>query len=202
VVEVPAGPVSDHEKLTILRELYHRAEARAAKGDEEAKSMVPRLQIMLSKAGDLTTAAAQRGTGDGTLINQAVPGMSGPSWTERGEKAHEGIHTSITDQALDADGLGDGKRHGTHTAHSGTSNPIPIEGQIRQKPQWKVERDERERKAKEEGRGYWDLMVEQVWDVWQGVEGKAKDIKKIDEEVLANRVVPKGTTVLPSTEDK
>lgn len=32
--------------------------------------------------------------------------------------------------------------------------------------QWKVERDKREKEAAEEGRGYGDLIMDQVWEVW------------------------------------
>jgi hypothetical protein len=34
------------------------------------------------------------------------------------------------------------------------------------KSEWKEERDRREKEAEEEGRGYGDLIMDQVWEVW------------------------------------
>ena len=40
------------------------------------------------------------------------------------------------------------------------------EERTREKPQWKVERDMREKEAEEEGKGIGDLIIDQVWEVW------------------------------------
>ncbi|RFU30705.1 hypothetical protein B7463_g5594, partial [Scytalidium lignicola] len=40
-------------------------------------------------------------------------------------------------------------------------------------PDWKQKRDEKEKKALEEGKGYGDLITEQIWDVWNW--GKTED---------------------------
>lgn len=41
----------------------------------------------------------------------------------------------------------------------------------RTKGGWKVQRDEREKKAAEEGKGYGDLIMDQIWDVWTWGKG-------------------------------
>jgi hypothetical protein len=47
---------------------------------------------------------------------------------------------------------------------------------------WKPKRDEREKKALEEGKGYGDLIMSQIWEVWNwgktGEEEKADDGKE------------------------
>lgn len=43
------------------------------------------------------------------------------------------------------------------------------------KPEWKAERDRKEREAEEEGRGYGDLIMDQVWEVWSWGKGKSKE---------------------------
>ncbi|EUC33266.1 hypothetical protein COCVIDRAFT_84508 [Bipolaris victoriae FI3] len=40
---------------------------------------------------------------------------------------------------------------------------------------WKEKRLEEERKALEEGKGYGDLIMEQIWDVWNWDKKKGKD---------------------------
>ncbi|KFY30689.1 hypothetical protein V493_01738 [Pseudogymnoascus sp. VKM F-4281 (FW-2241)] len=42
----------------------------------------------------------------------------------------------------------------------------------RPKEGWKAQRDEREKKAMEEGKGYGDLIVDQIWDVWTWGKGE------------------------------
>ncbi|OBT76925.1 hypothetical protein VF21_04133 [Pseudogymnoascus sp. 05NY08] len=41
----------------------------------------------------------------------------------------------------------------------------------RPKEGWKAQRDEREKKAAEEGKGYGDLIMDQIWDVWTWGKG-------------------------------
>ncbi|KAF2028621.1 hypothetical protein EK21DRAFT_69341 [Setomelanomma holmii] len=48
-----------------------------------------------------------------------------------------------------------------------------------EKEGWKERRLEEERRALEEGKGYWDIMVEQIWEVWnwdkkRGVDDEGK----------------------------
>lgn len=52
---------------------------------------------------------------------------------------------------------------------------------------WKEKRDRREKEALEGGRGYWDLITEQVWEVWNGERRKVEEIKEIDVEVVRER---------------
>jgi hypothetical protein len=49
---------------------------------------------------------------------------------------------------------------------------------------WKEKRDRREREALEEGKGYWDLIKEQIWDVWSSGEKKLEELKEVDEKVV------------------
>ncbi|KAL5347937.1 hypothetical protein ACLOAV_007348 [Pseudogymnoascus australis] len=42
----------------------------------------------------------------------------------------------------------------------------------RPKEGWKAQRDEREKKAVEEGKGYGDLIMDQIWDVWTWGKGE------------------------------
>jgi hypothetical protein len=52
------------------------------------------------------------------------------------------------------------------------------------KPKWKEDRDRKEIEAAEEGKGYGDLISEQIWEVWNWGRGKAEDLKEKDEEVV------------------
>ncbi|KAM3066586.1 hypothetical protein ACMFMG_002301 [Clarireedia jacksonii] len=49
---------------------------------------------------------------------------------------------------------------------------------------WRKEKDETERKALEEGKGYGDLIMEQIWEVWNRGEKKMEEVKEKDEKVL------------------
>ena len=49
---------------------------------------------------------------------------------------------------------------------------------------WKAKRDEREREALEEGKGYGDLIMDQIWEVWSWGKDTAKGIKETDEKVV------------------
>ncbi|CAG8977626.1 hypothetical protein HYALB_00012914 [Hymenoscyphus albidus] len=46
--------------------------------------------------------------------------------------------------------------------------------QTRQKSQWKQERDKREREALEEGKGYGDMISDQIWEVWNWGKDKTR----------------------------
>jgi hypothetical protein len=46
---------------------------------------------------------------------------------------------------------------------------------------WKRKRDEREKKALEEGKGYSDLIMDQIWEVWNGAKATEED-KEPDEK--------------------
>jgi hypothetical protein len=52
---------------------------------------------------------------------------------------------------------------------------------------WKAKRDQREREALEEGKGYGGLIMDQIWEVWNWGKDKAEDIKEKDEEVVKAR---------------
>jgi hypothetical protein len=44
----------------------------------------------------------------------------------------------------------------------------------------------------EEGKGYWDLITDQIWEVWSGGKEKVEEIKKKDEKVVEERKEGKG----------
>jgi hypothetical protein len=54
-------------------------------------------------------------------------------------------------------------------------------------PNWKQKRDQREREALEQGKGYGDLIGEQIMEVWNWGKSGTEDIKKEDEEILSER---------------
>lgn len=43
---------------------------------------------------------------------------------------------------------------------------VEQEAQMLRKVDWKAQRDAREKKALEEGRGYGGLIIDQIWEVW------------------------------------
>jgi hypothetical protein len=45
---------------------------------------------------------------------------------------------------------------------------------------WKAERDAREKKALEDGRGYGGLILDQIWEVWNGGREKVEKAKEVD----------------------
>lgn len=47
---------------------------------------------------------------------------------------------------------------------------------------WKEERLRKEREALESGKGYFDLIMEQVWEVWNNGESEALEKPKVDEK--------------------
>ncbi|TGO49632.1 hypothetical protein BOTNAR_0424g00030 [Botryotinia narcissicola] len=49
---------------------------------------------------------------------------------------------------------------------------------------WKEKRDQKEKEALEAGKGYGDLIMEQIWEVWNRGEKKMEEVKKIDETVV------------------
>jgi hypothetical protein len=52
-----------------------------------------------------------------------------------------------------------------------------------EKPDWKVERDRREKEALDEGRGYGGLIADQIWEVWNWGKDKNKDSESKSEQV-------------------
>ncbi|KAE9373942.1 hypothetical protein N431DRAFT_439033 [Stipitochalara longipes BDJ] len=52
---------------------------------------------------------------------------------------------------------------------------------------WKAKRDQREKEALEEGKGYGGLIVDQIWEVWNWGREKTEEIKEKDEKVVAER---------------
>lgn len=52
---------------------------------------------------------------------------------------------------------------------------------------WKAKRDQREREALEEGRGYGGLIMDQIWEVWSWGKNKNEEVKEIDEKVVAEQ---------------
>ena len=52
---------------------------------------------------------------------------------------------------------------------------------------WKAKRDQREKEALEEGRGYGGLIMDQIWEVWNWGKNRNQEVMEIDEKVLAAR---------------
>lgn len=52
---------------------------------------------------------------------------------------------------------------------------------------WKEKRDKREKEALEEGKGYGDLILDQIWEVWSWGKDKNEEVREKDEEVLAEK---------------
>jgi hypothetical protein len=52
---------------------------------------------------------------------------------------------------------------------------------------WKAKRDQREKEALEEGKGYGGLIMDQIWEVWNWGKDKAEDVKEVDEKVIEQR---------------
>jgi hypothetical protein len=57
---------------------------------------------------------------------------------------------------------------------------------------WKKKRDEREKQALEEGRGYGGLIVDQIWEVWNWGEKKVEQVKEEDLKALKGNDERKG----------
>lgn len=49
---------------------------------------------------------------------------------------------------------------------------------------WKAKRDQREKEALEEGKGYGHLIMEQIWEVWNWGRDKEQEVKEEDERVV------------------
>ena len=52
---------------------------------------------------------------------------------------------------------------------------------------WKEKRDQREKEAFEEGRGYGGLIMDQIWEVWNWGKDKVEEVKEVDEKVVEER---------------
>ncbi|KAF8848208.1 hypothetical protein BDZ45DRAFT_291936 [Acephala macrosclerotiorum] len=56
---------------------------------------------------------------------------------------------------------------------------------------WKAKRDQREKEALEEGRGYGGLIMDQIWEVWNWGKDKNEEVKEIDEKAVAEKKAEK-----------
>ncbi|KAF7862606.1 hypothetical protein EAF04_007479 [Stromatinia cepivora] len=52
---------------------------------------------------------------------------------------------------------------------------------------WKEKRDQKEKEALEAGKGYGDLIMEQIWEVWNGGKKKVGEVKEADEKVVEGK---------------
>ncbi len=52
---------------------------------------------------------------------------------------------------------------------------------------WKAKRDQREREALEDGRGYGGLIMDQIYEVWGWGKEKAEEVKEVDEKVVQEK---------------
>ena len=62
-----------------------------------------------------------------------------------------------------------------------------------EKSTWKKDRDRREKEALEEGKGYGDMITEQIWEVWNWGRDKAEEVKEIDEKAVKEKEKEKET---------
>jgi len=53
---------------------------------------------------------------------------------------------------------------------------------------WKAKRDAKERQALEEGKGYGDLITDQIWEVWNWGKSKTGETTEKNEPVLGGKV--------------
>ena len=49
---------------------------------------------------------------------------------------------------------------------------------------WKEKRDQKEKEALEDGRGYGGLIVDQIWEVWNWGKDQNEEVKEIDKKVI------------------
>ncbi|KAH7377496.1 hypothetical protein BKA64DRAFT_253241 [Cadophora sp. MPI-SDFR-AT-0126] len=54
-------------------------------------------------------------------------------------------------------------------------------------PDWKAKRDQREKEALDEGRGYGGLIMDQIWEVWSWGKDKVEEVKEVDEKVVQEK---------------
>ncbi len=59
--------------------------------------------------------------------------------------------------------------------------------QQRVQEDWKMQRLKEEQDKLDQGEGYWDMIKDQVWSVWNQEEKKAEALKEKDEEVVRER---------------
>jgi hypothetical protein len=52
---------------------------------------------------------------------------------------------------------------------------------------WKQQRLREEQEKLDQGEGYWDMIKDQVWQVWNQEENKMEELKEKDEEVVKQR---------------
>ncbi|KAH9223033.1 hypothetical protein DL95DRAFT_124723 [Leptodontidium sp. 2 PMI_412] len=52
---------------------------------------------------------------------------------------------------------------------------------------WKAKRDQKEKEALDEGRGYGGLIMDQIWEVWSWGKDKVEEAKEIDEKVVQEK---------------
>ncbi|KIW64030.1 hypothetical protein PV04_08991 [Phialophora macrospora] len=70
------------------------------------------------------------------------------------------------------------------------SSPRPVQRsalQQRAQEDWKLQRLKEEQEKLDRGEGYWSMIVEQVWHVWNQEEKQVERLKEKDEEVVRER---------------
>ncbi|KAJ9613198.1 hypothetical protein H2200_003139 [Cladophialophora chaetospira] len=61
--------------------------------------------------------------------------------------------------------------------------------QQRAQEDWKQQRLKEEQEKLDQGEGYWDMIKDQVWQVWNQEEKKVEELKEKDEVVVREREV-------------
>lgn len=56
-----------------------------------------------------------------------------------------------------------------------------------EKEDWKQKRLAEEQRKLDEGEGYWGMIVDQVWEVWNQGKDKAEEVREKDEEVVESK---------------
>ncbi|EXJ55511.1 hypothetical protein A1O7_08439 [Cladophialophora yegresii CBS 114405] len=70
------------------------------------------------------------------------------------------------------------------------SSPRLVQGSTLQhqaQEDWKQQRLKEEQEKLDQGEGYWSMIVDQVWHVWNQEEKKVEQLKEKDEEVVQAR---------------
>lgn len=80
----------------------------------------------------------------------------------------------------------DHEGHGHHTRLAARAEEIWRGGEP---DDWKQRRLAEEQRRLADGEGYWDMIVGQIWEVWNWGEQKAEGLKEVDQRVVKEREV-------------
>jgi hypothetical protein len=126
-----------------------------------------------------------RGRADGVLRSERA---GAAELRAEGEKILRGdIHTSDIASRVNAAESGRGSGSGVLDEIKRKRIEEDQSATQRDSNSWKAQRDKREREALEEGRTYADLILDQIWEVWNWGQDQVEDARKKDEEILREK---------------